>query len=189
MAAPKDQSDLESAGAGARPSAAQTIIAVGILTLIAAGGGGFLGATLGLAPGAGKEDGVASEKIVNRNESHASEHGAASNPRGHPHATAKGPLALAVKELPPIVTNLASPENAWIRLQAAIVYESADLEHSERLVVELMSDITAYLRTVSLAALEGADGLRRLHEELSDRVAIRSERKVREFIIETMVVQ
>jgi len=96
---------------------------------------------------------------------------------------------MTVKELPPIVTNLAKPETAWIRLQAAIVFDPREFPHAEKLAPEIMSDITAYLRSLSIGALEGADGLRRLQEELDERVAIRSEHKVREFIIETMVVQ
>lgn len=96
---------------------------------------------------------------------------------------------MTVKELPPIVTNLAKPETAWIRLQAAIVFDPKEFPHAEKLAPEIMSDITAYLRSLSIGALEGADGLRRLQEELEERVAIRSEHKVRELIIETMVVQ
>lgn len=96
---------------------------------------------------------------------------------------------MEVKELPPVVTNLGEPETAWIRLQAAIVFDPKEFPHAEKLVPEIMSDITAYLRSLSVSSLEGAAGLRRLREELGERVAIRSEHKVREFIIETMVVQ
>lgn len=106
-----------------------------------------------------------------------------------PHAHPIDFAVMTVKELPPVVTNLAKPETAWIRLQAAIVFDPKDFPHAEKLTPEIMSDITAYLRSLSIEALEGADGLRRLQEELDERVAIRSEHKVREFIIETMVVQ
>jgi flagellar FliL protein len=106
-----------------------------------------------------------------------------------PHARPIDFSVMTVKELPPIVTNLAKPETAWIRLQAAIVFDPKEFPHAEKLAPEIMSDITAYLRSLSIGALEGADGLRRLQEELEERVAIRSEHKVREFIIETMVVQ
>ncbi len=94
-----------------------------------------------------------------------------------------------VRELPPIVTNLAEPATNWIRLQAAIVFNSEELPHPEKTIAELTSDITGYLRTVSLRNLEGADGLRRLQDELSERAAIRSNGKIHEFIVETMVVQ
>ena len=96
---------------------------------------------------------------------------------------------LTIRELSPIVTNLAEPANNWIRLQSAIVFNPEDLPHPEKTIAELTGDITGYLRTVSLSSLEGADGLRRLQEELSERAAIRSNGKIHEFIVETMVVQ
>lgn len=96
---------------------------------------------------------------------------------------------LTVRELSPIVTNLAEPANNWIRLQSAIVFNPEELPHPEKTIAELTSDITGYLRTIPLSSLEGADGLRRLQEELSDRAAIRSNGKIHEFIVETMVVQ
>lgn len=98
-------------------------------------------------------------------------------------------LKLTVRELTPIVTNLAEPGNNWIRLQSAIVFNPDELPHPDKMIAELTSDITGYLRTLSLSNLEGADGLRRLQEELSERASIRSEGKIREYIVETMVVQ
>lgn len=96
---------------------------------------------------------------------------------------------LTVRELPPIVTNLVEPANNWIRIQSAIVFNPEELPHPEKTIAELTGDITGYLRTVSLTSLEGVDGLRRLQEELSERAAIRSNGKIHEFIVETMVVQ
>lgn len=96
---------------------------------------------------------------------------------------------MTIKELTPIVTNLAAPANNWIRLQSAIVFNPEDLPHPDKMITELTSDITGYLRTVSMVNLEGAEGLRRLQDELSERATIRSNGKIHEFIIETMVVQ
>jgi flagellar FliL protein len=47
----------------------------------------------------------------------------------------------------------------------------------------------AYLRTLHLPQLEGASGLQALREDLAERVRLRSGGKVREFVIETLVVQ
>lgn len=107
-------------------------------------------------------------------------------PRSRPHVISS---KLTVRELTPIVTNLADPATNWIRLQSAIVFNPDDLPHPEKIIAELTSDITGYLRTVSLTSLEGADGLRRLQEELSERASIRSNGRIHEFIVETMVVQ
>lgn len=98
-------------------------------------------------------------------------------------------LTLKLKELPPVVTNLGNPQTVWVRLQAAIVYDERSISNLDILVSQLRSDIVAFLRATSLASIQGADGLRRLHEELSDRASIRSEKQVKEFIIETIVVQ
>lgn len=199
-------------GDGAKPNdskasgAMGTIVALLLLTIIGGGGGGYLGYSLappptgnsaGAAvappaiadsPGAGGED-------VSKSEKHGGGHADAHGKGGHDkhdgeHADTKASSgALQVKELPTIITNLAQSETSWIRLQAAIVYDPAQVQHSDKLIAEIMSDITAFLRNVTVASLEGSDGLRRLQEDLSERVAIRSDRKVRELIIETMVVQ
>lgn len=99
------------------------------------------------------------------------------------------PAQLKVKELPPIVANLGGKERAWVRIQSAILYDPHELEHVDTLIPALLSDITAFIGTLELSAIEGPDGLRRLQEELSDRASTRSERRVRELIIEALVVQ
>ena len=47
----------------------------------------------------------------------------------------------------------------------------------------------AYLRTLSMAQIEGASGLQHLREDLNERVAIRTKGAVRELIVESLVVQ
>lgn len=190
MAAPQDTSASKPENGG-RSSIMQTALVVLALTIVSGGAGGFLGMSLNF-PGAGDGKTEADHAPV----APAAPKGQARD--GHrvgdaPHGDgqvndARG-ANLKVKELPPIVTNLGAPETSWIRLQAAIVYDPSELRQVDRTIAELMSDITAFLRTVALPSLEGPDGLRRLQEDLSERVAIRSERKVREFILETMVVQ
>lgn len=91
--------------------------------------------------------------------------------------------------LPPVVTNLASPPDVWVRLDASIVLDDAATDSAEVLTARIAEDVLAYLRTVTLAQLQGPSGLLYLREDLSDRVAIRSNDQVRELIIETLVVQ
>ncbi|PPD43203.1 MAG: flagellar basal body-associated protein FliL [Methylocystis sp.] len=107
----------------------------------------------------------------------------------HPVPSVGDGSTLVVRELPAIVVNLAAPERSWIRLQSAIVYDPSALPHPDELIVNLMSDATAFLRTLSLAELEGADGLRRLQEDLGARAATRSRNRLKEFVIESLVVQ
>ena len=55
---------------------------------------------------------------------------------------------------------------------------------------ELISeDILAYLRTVTLSQIEGPSGMQHLREDLVERARIRSEGRVKELVIQTLVVQ
>ncbi len=177
------------------PSFVQTAIACVLLGIIGGGGGAFLGFT-SVSPNAGiqgSKSGAEADAHGGNNgkadaQEHGSDHGKGDGHSATPQNTSKEPV-IAVKELPPIIVNLGGDDAHWVRLQSAIVYDAAQLTHVEKLVAEVTADITAFMRTIEVGSLEGADGLRRLQEELSERAAIRSENKVREFIIETMVVQ
>jgi flagellar FliL protein len=94
-----------------------------------------------------------------------------------------------LKDLAPIITNLAQPPETWIRLEASLVLEGKTEPLPDVLVGEISSDVLAYLRTLSLAELEGPSGLRRLCEDLNERVSIRSNGRVHELIIQTLVLQ
>jgi flagellar protein FliL len=94
-----------------------------------------------------------------------------------------------VRELKPIITNLAAPAGAWVRLEAALIYENPPDPKDEAKVAEVAQDTLGYLRTLTAAQLEGAAGLKHLREDLNERVALRTDGKVREVAIETMVIQ
>jgi flagellar FliL protein len=91
--------------------------------------------------------------------------------------------------MPPIVTNLGAPKDTWIRLEASIVFDAKTIPHPETLADEIASDELAYLRTVSLSQIEGPIGLQNIRQDLNERAAIRSNGKVSELIIRTLVVQ
>lgn len=131
-------------------------------------------------------------------EAHGDAHGDAhGKSEGHGDAHAKAatkkeeapPPDLRVKELPSLVTNLGGDKRSWVRLQSAIVYDAHETPHPESLMPPIMSDITAFMSTLDMDAIEGPDGLRRLQEELNERAATRSEKQVKEFILESLVVQ
>lgn len=94
-----------------------------------------------------------------------------------------------LRDLAPIVTNLANPPDAWVRFEGGIVLDAAAAKQSDLLAGQIASDILAYLRTVGLAQLQGANGLAYLREDLNERARQRSEGKVRDIIIQTLVVQ
>ncbi len=96
---------------------------------------------------------------------------------------------IVVRTLPPVTTNLASPPNTWIRMEtSAVIVEDLGPE-GQVLMNRLSEDIVAYLRTVPLEHLEGASGFQHLRDDLNDRVRIRSQGKVRELLVEALVVQ
>jgi flagellar basal body-associated protein FliL len=153
------------------------------------------------AHGAPKTDAHGEAKSDAHADPHGGGHGDAqgdghgkTDPHADPHGKAAEkkeelPPELHVKELPPLVTNLGGDKRNWVRLQSAIVYDAHETQHPDTLIPAIMSDITAFMSTVDVSAIEGADGLRRLQEELGERAATRSERQVKEFIIESLVVQ
>ncbi len=92
-------------------------------------------------------------------------------------------------DLPPIVTTLGAPQDTWIRLEGSIVFDPAALPHPEAVAGKIGEDVLAYLRTVTLKQLEGPIGLEAIREDLNERAATRSEGKVRELVLRTLVVQ
>ncbi|WPP04730.1 flagellar basal body-associated FliL family protein [Methylocella tundrae] len=94
-----------------------------------------------------------------------------------------------LRDLPPIIANLADPPDAWVRLQATLVLDGASTPKPEIVAAEIAEDILGFMRTVTLAQIAGASGLQHLREDLNERAAIRSNGRVRELILQTLVVQ
>jgi flagellar protein FliL len=92
-------------------------------------------------------------------------------------------------DLPPVVTNLGSPQETWIRLEASLLIDPKAAPQSEALGAEISGDILAFLRTTSLSQIQGAAGLQNLRDDLNERAATRSGGSVKELIIRTLVVQ
>jgi flagellar FliL protein len=94
-----------------------------------------------------------------------------------------------IYNLSPIVTNLGAPQDTWIRMEGSIVFDPKVLPHPEAVAARISGDALAYLRTVTLKQLEGPIGLDAIRDDLNERAATRSDGKVREFVIRTLVVQ
>lgn len=156
----------QAAEAGAKPGRAGFLAALVLLTLLAGGTG------LGLAY-------IVHERAARATPSEAT-------PAPEPLRYTPGS---SLFRLEPIVTNLRYPRETFIRADIALVLDEPDEAARARLAAEVSGDIMAYLRTIDLARLEGASGLQFLREDLSERATIRSEGRVRELILETLVVQ
>jgi flagellar FliL protein len=92
-------------------------------------------------------------------------------------------------DLPPIVTNLNSPSDTWVRVEASIVFDAKTTPHPEIVAAEIATDELAYLRTIGLTQLQGPIGLENIRQDLTDRAVTRSGGKVSEFVLRTLVVQ
>ena len=152
------------------PTLVSTILAIVVLTGLSIGAGGLFG--LQVLSSVGKLPPVASK----------SETKAAEAPKG------RFSDKVALHALAPIITNLASPQNAWIRLEASIVLDG-EIPDTKGLAAVITEDMVAYLRTLSLPLIEGPSGLLHLREDLNDRARIRSGGKVRDLIVHTLIVE
>jgi flagellar protein FliL len=158
-------------GAPKKSSKLLALVPILVLTLAAGGGGALIGRQI-----------VAATKAAADKASLGQD------------GTGKKPGDAAVftrmtKELTPVVTNLAAPEGSWIRLQTAIVYDKNDAPGMDVLSTRLNEDILAYVRTLTLEQIQGASGLDSLRDDLNERAQLRSDGKVRELLIEMLVVR
>lgn len=97
--------------------------------------------------------------------------------------------SFGVTNIGTVVTNLATPSDVWIRLEASIVTKSGTFPNPDPIAAEIRQDLLGYLHTLSIAQIEGPSGLAHLREDLTERVQLRSNGQVRGFFIETLVVQ
>ena len=92
-------------------------------------------------------------------------------------------------DLPPVVTNLAAPPDVWVRIEGSLLFEGKTLPHGEALAGQISGDLLAFMRTQTLQQIQGVAGLQHLRQDLNERVATRTQGKVREFVIKSLVVQ
>ena len=88
----------------------------------------------------------------------------------------------------PIVTNLAQPNDIWIRIEASILVEGM-MQGGDALAAQLSEDIVAYLRTAALTQFEGPSGFQNLREDLMDRATIRDRQHIKDIIIHGVVLE
>ena len=163
---------------GPKPSVMSVIIPVLLLTLIA-GGGGFAVATMlgpNLAPAPQAE-------VATSEGDHVSK--PAEGEAGDEHGENNG----IIRQLAPIVTNLASPKDVWMRIEVSIVIKPEAKSEQDLIVVRSSDEILALLRTVDLAQIEGPSGFLHFREDINDLVRESSEHKVAQVLINSMVVE
>jgi len=96
---------------------------------------------------------------------------------------AAGPTLVA---LPPITTNLAAPNEVWLRLEASVLY---DAPQPPAMTDDIHQDILAMVRTLKLHQIEGASGYQHLKADLEERAAIRSGGHAKQILIRTLLLE
>jgi flagellar protein FliL len=162
------------------PSLAVQAIVFVALTLMAGGAGWGMGQFVG----AGKDAAPSAEAAKAAPEAH----GAAPAEKGGHEAAggAHSPLTGNALLLEPMVTNLASPADVWVRLEMALVVEHP-LE--EEMTQSIGQDLFGYVRTLRLNQLEGPSGFLNFKADLLERAKIRSEGKVKAVLIKTLLFE
>ena len=147
-----------------------TLVPILVLTVAAGGGGALIGTQIVAAARSAAEKAAAGSDGL--------------KPASAPIANTQ-----ALRELVPVVTNLVSPEGTSIRLQTAIVYDKTDAPQIDVIATKIGEDVLAFVRTLTLAQIQGASGLQALRDDLNERAVVRSDGKVRELLIEMLVVR
>ena len=163
---------------GPKPSAMSVVIPVLLLTLIA-GGGGFAVATMvGANPASAPQAEVA-----------ASDGAHAPTPAEGAAGDEQGAKTGIIRQLAPIITNLASPKDVWMRIEVSIVIKPEAKAEQDLIAVKSSDQILALLRTIDLAQIEGPSGFLHFREDINDLVRESSEHKVAQVLINSMVVE
>lgn len=96
------------------------------------------------------------------------------------------PVAPQTLTLAPITTNLSYPSDSWVRVEVALVFDTAP---DPVMAETIHQDVMAYMRTVSLQQIEGPRGFQHLREDLSERAAIRSDGQVSNILFRTFLIE
>jgi flagellar protein FliL len=158
-----------------KPSIMSVIIPVLLLTLIAAGGG-FAVATLLSGKPAAEAATTPLEGEVAKSEGAVTE-------------TEHQENGGVIRQLAPIITNLASPKDTWMRIEVSLVISPEAQAEQDIIAVQSSDKILTMLRTVSLAQIEGPSGFLHLKEDINDLLRESSENKIRQVLINSMVVE
>lgn len=94
-----------------------------------------------------------------------------------------------IVNMEPIVASLAKSSGAWVRLEAALVFQKAPESGYATVKSEISGDILAYLRTVSLDQIQGAEGLEYLTDDLEDIARVRSQGAVDRLVIKGLIFE
>jgi len=94
-----------------------------------------------------------------------------------------------IVQLQPIVTDMRGEPKRWLRLEVSLVFARMPESGVDVVAQEASADILAFLRTVSLAQIEGPDGLEYLTDDIEELARIRSKGAVSRLLITSLVTE
>jgi flagellar FliL protein len=123
---------------------------------------------------------------LSRQQNPAPEAGTAENARATETSLSEAQGAMGVVYLDPITTNMGGASDTWIRIELALVFNG---EVDLPLAQIVQQDVLAYLRTVKIHQVEGASGFQHLRTDLAERATLRSDGKVTDILIRTLLFE
>lgn len=94
--------------------------------------------------------------------------------------------ALTVSELQPMTTNIAEPDNIWLRAELSLLHNE---ELEPEAIEAIHQELFAYLRTTKLRSIRGASGLQHLMEDLDSIAQTRTEGRVERVLIRGLIFE
>lgn len=183
----KPEAEAEAEAEEAAPKKSSLIVQIVVFLLITgvAAGAGF-GVSMFMespAPQMAAAKDTASDEAAKEDEAAAEEAKMEEKSEEDEEAALKNAYA---KPLAPILTNLAAPDNVWVRMELAIVGKP-DLQ--DEMLEQIHQDLFAYMRTVKLHHVEGPSGYQNLKAELSERASMRSGGAAQLVLVRTLVFE
>ncbi len=93
-----------------------------------------------------------------------------------------------LKPLPVVIANLSGAARVGVRMEGMVVLEHEGKE-DQILLARIAEDALAFIRTLDMKSLEGPIALGNLREDLTERARARSDNRVREVLIQALIVE
>jgi flagellar protein FliL len=180
---------------GKSPSTVVQIIVLVAMTLFAAGAGWAVSMYLDGLTNNQQAAASSTDAAPGTEEQTSAEHGPAdADAAGHGEAgdaSAEDDKAdritnLVSVDLQPIITNLSSPAEAWIRLELTVQFNGTP---ADDVVQQINQDLLAFVRTLKLEHVSGPSGYLHLKSDLADIAAIRSQGLAKAVLIRVMLFE
>lgn len=156
-------------GGGGQLSFMTFIALMVMLTLIAVAAGGYLGLQFYASI-----EKVAASKIAKDKETGVK---------------AQYTAPASIVPLPAVVASLTGEPKAWLRMESSVLFEGDAPADAPLLASKIAADLVAFLRTLTLAQVEGASAFQHLRDDLTERIRVRGGDKARELIIQSLIVE